>query len=300
MTITAGQPLTVGISCHKAHSIYGSVTSTEACPLDSGAYHAGGLTGTPAGWGENDPALLLGCALAIAPKSSAGSTNPEDFTVMSIQENCVRTRDTVFDIPANLPECPDGECTCAWFWQGKDAQNEQYMVGFRCKVEGGVVGIHPNPVPPRKGKISGPTQPMYWANSNSNLDFVPKDQRDRPSYNSAWGWSDGAQTSSFAAGSIGAPATPVENVPGEGESEGEGETTSLAEVAATPTMVGDGGDVEPSPIPVAPSKPTTSVVIEGAEKGGIKGQASAPTATVRRKGKCRASRHHRYRPGGAK
>jgi hypothetical protein len=130
MTIIAGQPLTVGLSYHKAHSIYGSVPFTEACPLDSGAYQAGALTGTPAGWGDNDHALLLGCALAIAPESSAAKTNPEDFTAMSIQENCVRTRDTIFQIPANLPECPDGECTCAWFWQGKDAQNEQYMVGF--------------------------------------------------------------------------------------------------------------------------------------------------------------------------
>jgi hypothetical protein len=95
------------------------------------------------------------------------------------------------------------------------------------------VGIYPTPAPPRKGAIDGPTQPIYWANSNSNLDFVPKNQDDRPSYNGAWGWTDGAQDSSFAGGDPSETVTPVET-PGNGGGEGvKGETTGTANVPAS-------------------------------------------------------------------
>lgn len=200
MSITPGQSLTVEIACDKSSTTYGNNPSSDACPRDSGAYHAGGTTGDQSGWSGNNEDALLGCALAIAYKSDAKSVQPEDFTVMSVNERCVRQRDTTFEIPSNLPACPDGECTCAWFWQGKNSALEMYMTGFRCNVEGGVVTSDlPKPVPPRRGQISGPTQPMYWANEPTNLDYTPTWET-KPSYNSAFGWKNGAQTSAFGAG----------------------------------------------------------------------------------------------------
>lgn len=209
MSITPGQSLTVEIACDKTFSSYGRQSSSDACPRDAGAYHAGGTTGDQSGWGGNQEENLLGCALAIAFKSDASQVQPEDFTVMSVQERCVRQRDTTFEIPANLPACPGGECTCAWFWQGKNSALEMYMTGFRCNVQGGVVTTDfPKPAPPRRGAISGPTQPMYWANDASNLDYNPE-WATKPSYNSAWGWKNGAQTSAFGAGGGGGGGAPV-------------------------------------------------------------------------------------------
>ncbi|WWD01234.1 hypothetical protein V866_008176 [Kwoniella sp. B9012] len=201
-TLIPGSDLSVEIACSKEYTSFGGNNpASDACPGDSGSYHAGGSTGSGSGWSGNSESNLMGCALAIAFKPTASQTNPEDFTVMSIQENCVRQRQTSFSIPSNLPACPQGGCTCAWFWQGKNSANEMYMTGFRCDVQGGSAGgSYPSPVPPRKGAISGPTQPMYWANTPTNLDYTP-DWETKPSYNSAWGWTNGAQTSAFGASS---------------------------------------------------------------------------------------------------
>jgi hypothetical protein len=40
---------------------------------------------------------------------------------------------------------------------------------------------------------------MYWANTPTNLDYTPTYET-KPSYNSAFGWKNGAQTSAFGAG----------------------------------------------------------------------------------------------------
>jgi hypothetical protein len=63
------------IACRKEHSLYGNPQATDvACPVDPGAYHAGGTTcregdeSCQIGWEGNDEASLLGCALAIAYK----------------------------------------------------------------------------------------------------------------------------------------------------------------------------------------------------------------------------------------
>lgn len=130
MSITPGQNLNIEIACSKSYSTFGNSPNRDGCPADSGSFHAGGGTGSGAGWSGNSDSNLMGCALAIAPKSRASDVRPEDFVVMSVQENCVRQRDTPFAIPANLPSCPDGECTCAWFWQGKNSAAEMYMIGF--------------------------------------------------------------------------------------------------------------------------------------------------------------------------
>lgn len=59
---------------------------------------------------------LTGCALAIAYKSDVRAIQPEDFTVFSINQTCVWTRFTDFQVPANMPPCPPEGCHCAWFW----------------------------------------------------------------------------------------------------------------------------------------------------------------------------------------
>ncbi|WWC89871.1 uncharacterized protein L201_004799 [Kwoniella dendrophila CBS 6074] len=199
-TLTAGGTLVADIACRAEHSAAFGNPTADACPNDSGAYHAGGTTDSQTGWEGNSESNLMGCALAIAYKSSATEVQKEDFTVFSIQENCVRQRETSFEIPSNLPSCPEGGCVCAWFWQGYNSANEMYMNGFKCNVEGGVATTnYPKPVAPSSGSISGPTQPFYWANEDGNIqDPGDGDLDAKPSYNSKWGWTNGAQTSAFS------------------------------------------------------------------------------------------------------
>lgn len=59
---------------------------------------------------------LGGCALAIAYESDATAVKPEDFAIFSVNQTCVWTLHTDFQVPAAMPACPEGGCTCAWFW----------------------------------------------------------------------------------------------------------------------------------------------------------------------------------------
>ena len=61
---------------------------------------------------------LAGCALSIAYASNARDVRPEDFVVFSVQHECVWHRDTVFDVPADMPPCPNGKCMYAAFASG--------------------------------------------------------------------------------------------------------------------------------------------------------------------------------------
>jgi Lytic polysaccharide monooxygenase AA14 len=38
------------------------------------------------------------------------------MVVFSVQPECVWHRDTVFEIPADMPPCPNGKCMCSWWW----------------------------------------------------------------------------------------------------------------------------------------------------------------------------------------
>lgn len=59
---------------------------------------------------------LKGCALAITYNDNVTSIQPEDFTVFSVNQTCVWSRNTTFAVPERMPPCPPGGCTCAWFW----------------------------------------------------------------------------------------------------------------------------------------------------------------------------------------
>ena len=109
--------------------------------------------------GIND---TTGCALAIAYKSDVTTIQPEDFTVFSVNQTCVWSRFTDFQIPANMPPCPPEGCHCAWFWiHSPDSGSEQsesafllfaskaslillsvdYMTGFKCNVTGSTSNV---------------------------------------------------------------------------------------------------------------------------------------------------------------
>jgi hypothetical protein len=131
--LPAGKPATAEIACNKgatsffASSEGGDIRTTnpnDVCPNSgSDAFHTKGFDD------------LTGCALAIAYNSDATTVQPEDFTVFSVNQTCVWTRFTDFQVshtpkwlkihqftlksiqvPARMPPCPAGGCTCAFFW----------------------------------------------------------------------------------------------------------------------------------------------------------------------------------------
>ncbi|RPA98525.1 hypothetical protein L873DRAFT_1032902 [Choiromyces venosus 120613-1] len=198
MSLPAGGTVTVEIACNKDFTSFGKKAPS---------YHAG----TPI-----DPNQLLGCGLAIAYKDDATKVQPEDFTIFSVNDKCVNGLKQAFPVPAKMPPCPKGKCICAWFWQGQDSDNEMYMTGFECKVDGatGTTSVG-KPLPPKycpngSDCVSGPKQPMYWANERPNVQFSG-DFLQKPSYNAKWGFKNGAQDDIFdgTSGSKPGPADPT-------------------------------------------------------------------------------------------
>jgi len=118
--LPAGSSVTVELSCRKEFTSYGRSRNNDPCPLDTPSIHAA----TPV-----DTGRLLGCGLAIAYKSDFHEVRPNDFTIFSVNHDCVRTTSTEFQVPKDMPECPSGGCICAWFWQGQNSADEMYMTG---------------------------------------------------------------------------------------------------------------------------------------------------------------------------
>ncbi|KAF8150927.1 hypothetical protein B0H34DRAFT_801831 [Crassisporium funariophilum] len=159
---------------------------------------------------END---ARGCSLAIAQKSNVNEVQPEDFVVFSVNHKCVWTKDTQFDIPADMPACPPGGCTCAWFWiHGSDAgQQEMYMNGFQCDVTGSKIdapalakpqvarrcGADPaNGISGDPGNCTiGAKQPLYWYQAERNNMF--EGTFSPPLYNDLYNFKNGAQNDIF-------------------------------------------------------------------------------------------------------
>ncbi|KAJ7163891.1 hypothetical protein C8R43DRAFT_989108 [Mycena crocata] len=209
--LPAGQAATTEIACNKgatsffASSEGGDIRTenpNDVCPNSApDAYHTKGFDD------------LTGCALAIAYNDDATQVQPEDFTVFSVNQTCVWTRFTDFQVPARMPPCPAGGCTCAFFWiHSPDSGGEQnYMNGFKCNVTGATsaVPVAAPKVPRRCGADSangkwhatpgnctyGAKQPLYWFQKERNNMF--EGTYAPPIYTDLYEFRDGAQEDIF-------------------------------------------------------------------------------------------------------
>lgn len=111
-TLPAGTAVTTEIACNKGATSF--FASADGGDIRSGDDVCPGSP--PSEYHTTGPDDLKGCALAIAYKADARTVNPEDFAVFSVNQTCVWTRFTDFQVPARMPPCPEGGCTCAWFW----------------------------------------------------------------------------------------------------------------------------------------------------------------------------------------
>jgi hypothetical protein len=208
---------------------------------------------------------LRGCGLAIAYKSDARDVDKNEMTIFTVNHDCVKTRFTTFDIPADMPECPNGKCICGWFWQGQNSDNEMYMNGFDCKV------TRPSGSPsssklatPKAAKfcrgkpencVKGAKIAMYWANDVNAVAFDGAYER-KPAYNEDWGFSDGAQNDIFVASDNTSPA-PAPNpikAPAPSEPEQPTPTTFSTRTRSSSAPV--------KPTSSAPAEPTSSAPAE--------------------------------------
>lgn len=53
------------------------------------------------------------CALGLSYSSNVNELHPNNFTVISVRHDCSKP-DVFFDIPQNLPACPEKGCHCLW------------------------------------------------------------------------------------------------------------------------------------------------------------------------------------------
>jgi len=63
---------------------------------------------------------------------------PEDFAVISFNYTCPWYKDVDFQMPSDLPSCPEGGCHCMWAWvHSADSGSEQiYFNGYRSNITG--------------------------------------------------------------------------------------------------------------------------------------------------------------------
>ncbi|KIJ36911.1 hypothetical protein M422DRAFT_33969 [Sphaerobolus stellatus SS14] len=149
-----------------------------------------------------------GCVLAIAYTDDPKVVRPEDFVVFSVQQTCVWHRDTVFEVPADMPPCPNGKCMCSWFWihNSNGGSDQMYQTAFQCNITyapGQTISTKAvgRPVPPvncaddASTCIKGPKQPMYWKNTECNN--MPEPGHFAPGYLDSYGFAQGAQNDIF-------------------------------------------------------------------------------------------------------
>ncbi|CAK7567024.1 MAG: hypothetical protein SEPTF4163_004982 [Sporothrix epigloea] len=146
-----------------------------------------------------------GTAWAISYESDISKVTMENLVVFSVRYYSPLFRKTWYDVPADLPACPEGGCYCAWLWIPDGCgQANMYMQNHRCKVTGSTstkkLGVPKPPVwckeDPSKC-VTGPKQMMAWNQKSGNNVVAPWGMT--PTYNQRMGYQDGAQDDIFAA-----------------------------------------------------------------------------------------------------
>ncbi|GAA6031222.1 hypothetical protein JCM8097_004070 [Rhodosporidiobolus ruineniae] len=201
LDVPAGGQIMLELSCHVAWTSYGWATTEpgsrlDACPGNAGALHSGDPNAD-----DIDPSLLSGCALAIADKDDIEKVGWDDLTVFSVQHDCVKQKDTYFDVPAQMPPCTGEKCICGWFWLANNGTANFYMTAFDCKVSGSPANA-PKIAPPQDAAwceydpsacVSGAKRPLYAYNAPSNVPYPPDFNNHRPGYHPSWSFPNGAQ-----------------------------------------------------------------------------------------------------------
>ncbi|KAJ7071801.1 hypothetical protein B0H15DRAFT_87627 [Mycena belliarum] len=150
-----------------------------------------------------------GTAFAISYTSDIKKVTPDNLAVFTVRYHTPWKRITNYDVPADMPACPEGGCICAWGWVPNGCgQPNMYHLPYRCKVTGAKsttpVGTPKPPVWCENNPgacTKGPKQMIYWNQADGNniqVDgYDAAGDRKSPAYNAKCGFPDGAQNDIF-------------------------------------------------------------------------------------------------------
>ncbi|KAL8277974.1 hypothetical protein RQP46_009606 [Phenoliferia psychrophenolica] len=227
--LPAGTTIMMEVSCDVAWTSYGWRTTVpgsalDACPgPNAGVFHSGDPHSAIL-----DDSILSGCALAIANVDDISLVTQDNLVVFSVQPNCVKQKETTFDIPAMMPACTGEKCICGWFWLTNVGMANFFMTGFDCNVTNvnpaaTAISAPQDPVFCMPGNTTcqlttGAKRPLYAYNSPTNCAWPewenPADfNSHRPGYHSFWSFENGAQNDIFEPISASLPAVVSNPVP---------------------------------------------------------------------------------------
>jgi hypothetical protein len=158
---------------------------------------------------------VAGSAFAISYESEYSNVTPENMAVFSVAYGTPWHTKASFDVPADMPACPDAGCLCGWGWVPNNCgQPNMYLQLFRCKVTGAKANAPA--VAPAKAAVwcqddqenctKGAKQLVVWhQNERNNIAFTgvgragEEDdlQQFSPGYNTKLGFQNGAQNDIF-------------------------------------------------------------------------------------------------------
>ncbi|KAL1665240.1 hypothetical protein GGF50DRAFT_88117 [Schizophyllum commune] len=158
--------------------------------------------------------MAAGTALAISYVNDPHDVTFDNLVVFSVLPNTPWLyREVQYEIPANLPRCPNDVCICAWLWtpNGCGTPND-YMDGFKCRVTNASankqLGKPQAPVycgqdaapyePSVPACVEGPKQMVVWGQDGIDNIGVPANSGLSPGYNERSGFHPGAQNDIFS------------------------------------------------------------------------------------------------------
>ncbi|KAL4066487.1 hypothetical protein V8B97DRAFT_1980295 [Scleroderma yunnanense] len=233
--------------------------------------------------------MASGTAFAIAYKSDIKDVTLEDLVVFTVRYNTPWKRVTTYDVPAQMPACPDGGCMCAWVWIPNGCGEPNiYMEGYKCMVTNATSTTSlATPQAPvwceddQTKCVQGAKQIMIWNQlEGNNINVTGLDLSGNPkspTYNAKCGFKDGAQDDIFGTSNSpstqttsAAPSTPptITSNTTPTTSGTTSSTSSTAPASSNSETPVSGTSLEPSPSSspctsstpyvFAPSTPTTT------------------------------------------
>ncbi|KAJ7612109.1 hypothetical protein FB45DRAFT_939883 [Roridomyces roridus] len=303
LELPAGKSFTVEIASNRGETSYSFSGKFSSEWPDGGNYpedyNVPSCITSPNMHTQNQ-SMAAGTAFAIAYTSDINQVTEDNLSVFTVRYHTPWKRETSYDVPADMPACPDGGCICAWGWIPNGCgQPNMYHLPYRCTVTGATstkaIGTPQPPVWCQDDSskcVKGPKQMLYWhQNDGDNIEVDGLDnagQPKSPAYNMNCGFADGAQDDIFTGAGSSAPAAKVKT--------SSSSTSSSKSTSATPAAAkadsGSGSSSSSSPavqkVAVAASSSSSSAS-PSSSSAPAPSSSSAPTCKNKRQRRKRAA-----------
>ncbi|KAL3481069.1 hypothetical protein BJX99DRAFT_254047 [Aspergillus californicus] len=213
LALPAGGSFTVELAHNRAFTSF-SYNGEFASEWPDGEDHPEDWSGADGDCIQDDGALhtynqsmAAGTAWAISYEGGLEDVTMEGLVVFSVLEHTPWKRLATYEVPADLPACPDGGCICAWLWVPNGCgQPNIYMAGYKCNVTGATSTKQVAPAQPplyceddEPQCVSGAKQIIAWNQQTGNN--VDAADGKTPMYAGAWGFKNGPQNDIFVSAS---------------------------------------------------------------------------------------------------